>query len=632
MKRRVLLGFGIVICLFLSDAADAAGFNFPRGELCLVEVPYQDDYHANPHVAFDVFGNAHAVWEDDRYSSVIHMVGCSALVSGGQTDSYFCYGGLETETHLLPFVFKRALSANHMYGFTINSSITPHSLETVVYDLSYLPGSPDMTDLPSNPGFDATSIEDFDMIGGGGYIVYAYKMASVDHLFLGLFDESSKTWVVNHLQVTAPANYRFRHVRLGMDAAGYIYLVYDKEMYGGTPSYSLIARRSSNPFDVTSPLLNERYINGSPSDMLFPDIAVSGAYPSDLKVSIAYIVHQVGTSKEIFCTTENNMDWTMSTWGGNSIPALNSNTSESLTFERPAVAIDAADSVYVVWTDNQLGYQEFFGNISSNGGTTFGSSDQQIAAGISEIVGAFDLTMGPNPGDIALAYIRTNGTNSVPCLLYSSASFFDFCDGSPSMYWTSAANVSVYSSLFYSAPACYRLGGAKGTLLKDYGSVEYQGRISMQFYDSGSILPEDDFYAGVSSSNEKGVIRMLGVRNETTPTSYSYSMDGGVTWQSLGGIRSVGWHEIVFTIDDFGLLMTIEVSPGSVVGTADSLTKFTTLEIAGGTDTSPYFIDDVRIEAFQSDIGPVTTPAVSGLGILATLAGIGGLIHRRRRR
>lgn len=629
MKTELSLFFvGIaIVCLTVSVAA--VGFEFPRGEIPLVEPDYEADNQDAPQVAFDLFGNAHAVWEDDRLTGNFHMYGCSVLADGTISASYPGYTGLGVNSYLYPYIFK-ADSSTYMYGFTIDTTGTSFSLENVRIDPATLPGAPITTDLSNNPYFGPTSIEYFDMVQGQDYVFYVYKTLTSDSLFLGGYQESGEEWVTLNQELTAPANYRYIHPRLAMDDAGYIYIAYDREFYDPTPSgWSLMARRSVNPLDIAS-FYNERYIMGSFASGYRPVLAVTGAAPSNLKVAVAYFHDDIDA--EVFCTMEENGDWVGGgTWAGpDPGVVLNSYTNPGLNVAGPEAAYDSDKNLYVVWTDDRMGYTEFYGNYSLDGGVTFESSDFRFAPGLQDITGEFSLDTGPNPGDIALAYIRDLGSVSIPCMLYSGAALYDSCDQDPgsSGQWSSWGGIFVDNSNYVSPPASYQFVPSKGMLMRDFGATEYLGRLTLQLYDSNSSA--EDFWIGVSNNNEKGVIRMLGVKNNVS--SYCYSLDGGVTWQPFGGVRSAGWHEIVIEVMDTGTLLSIETSPGSVVSVGDgTLTSFTTIETQGGGTAGSFNIDNVRLETILPEgSAPLETPSMSLFGLLATLMVIGGYLILRR--
>nr|HPQ40172.1 hypothetical protein [bacterium] len=458
MKRSaVVLGvFSLAICM--TSAAFAVGFDFPRGEIPLVEPGFTAFNQDEPQVAFDMDGNAHAVWEDDRSTATFHMFGRSVLSDGGLTPSYRVYQGPEPETHLFPFVFKSDVSSNEMYGFTIDITSSPNILYAAEYDLTTLPSPPAMTDLSGNTLFNPVGVDYFDMIEGMGYVFYVYKENGVDHLYVGGFEQSSNSWMAINQEVTAPMNYRFENPRLAMDDAGYIYLAYDRMQTLPPPGWSLMVRRSVNPLDVGGGFYGERYIEGSFAMTYNPVLAVTGSAPSDLRVAVAYFNDDF-VNATVGCTMEMNGDWVgAGTWSGTPVQTLNSFTSTGLNVSGPEMAYDADKNLYVVWTDSRLAYMEFFGNYSLDGGSTFQTSDIRIAAGLQDVVGNFSMATGPNPGDIALAYIRDTGFGNYPNMLYSGAALFDSCDQDPAGTgkWNSWAGITVDSSIYWSDPASYR--------------------------------------------------------------------------------------------------------------------------------------------------------------------------------
>jgi len=624
-----------LLCLFAcfvlgNLVVHAVGFDFPRGEITLVESADESYSQMSPQVDFDFNGNAHVVWEDDRDFATYHMYGGSVLTSGEVISSYRCFDSND-DPHSIPYIFKNDAGATQMFGFTVNTRSTMYEMESVEYDLTTLPEVPGMVNLPTNVAFGAMGMEYFDMAAGSGNVYYVYKQSGDDNLYIGQFDQSIDNWVLDGMEVTAPMDYRFINPGLTVGVDGHVYLIYDKEFYNGTPSFSVVARRTVTQNYITDGFGPERYVAGSPNSAMRPAIAVTGSTSGvDLKVAVTYIEYDPGVSQQIKCSMEDMGEWTMSTWGGDYSMALNGDITDTLLIMGPEIEYDADKNLYIVWTDDRLGYMEFFGNISEDAGQNFWSSDERFAPGISNIIGDFSMATGPNGQDLALAYIRYNGTYDVPMMLYSGATFFDNCDMDPALtgIWNQYTGVTVDYDLSYSYPGSYQFvnGSMKGTLLHEF-SQEMQGRVNLQFYDTLSLT--ENFYVGLENANEKGVIRMLGVRNDTTQ-NYQYSTNGGVSWNDTGLPRTLGWHAIEFEVGDSGLIMTVE-SNGTSFSTGDAtMTAFTTLQMEGGSASSPYNVDDIRMEAFplnESEPRPIPTTTVFGLILLLGMVGV--LIRRR---
>lgn len=630
MKNRVTV-WVMVCCLLICGAASASNFDFPRGEICLVEPEFESYLQDRPHVTFDYDGNVHAVYEDSRASSTPHMFCRSFTADGKITPSYRGYNGTDTDPHMYPFVFPSGFETDKLFAFIANTLSTTYDLETAEIDLSTLPASPGVSDLSTNITFGAMGLELIDMATGGSKSYFVYKQSGDDNLQVGMFDQSVGLWGSNY-QVTAPADHSLENARIAVDAADFIYLVYDKEYYGGTPSYSIMVRRSVSAGDLSGGFQTERNVAGSSERHMYPRLAVNGSSGgNDLKVAIAYNEFQTGVSQQIKCSVEDMGDFT-SVWSGDFTGALNSDLTDTLVINGPEIEIDSTGNmIYVVWHDDRMGYTEFYGNYSDDGGATFQAADDRFASGISNIIGPFSMAGGPQSGDLALAYIRFNGSHNVPMTMFTSASYFDSCDIDPAIagFWDQYPGVSVDTFNFFSEPASYQLATGKGTLLHQY-PTEMRGQVTLQFYDDPSIVTED-FYVGLENANEKGVIRMLGVRNDTTQSNYSYSMDSGVTWQDTGLLRSPGWHQVTFLVDESGMTMGMQSGPDSFSVNDITMTAFTTISISGGSTSNPYNVDDIRIEAYEYGLNPTTdVPSMSLIGLLIALSGMGLMISRQR--
>ncbi len=258
--------------------------------------------------------------------------------------------------------------------------------------------------------------------------------------------------------------------------------------------------------------------------------------------------------------------------------------------------------------------------VSFDFGESFGLDSLIDTAGW-EVLEKPCLSMGYTPGTIAVTYVHREGSDPHhPYTLVSFSEFYDSCDNPPAMFWDGYGGVTQDSSLYHGATGMgtsYRLASAmnRGELLRDYGTSEQQGVVELYFYDS--MTDQADFSVILNNDNLKGVIRMLGVRNDTTQSNYSYF--DGTQWINWGGPRTVGWHHAIVTVNDTGILMELETSPGTYLSIADTaFTAFTSIEIEGGSDSDPYNVDDIRVEANSLNAAP-PVPVDSEVSILLTI-------------
>ncbi len=424
-----------------------------------------------------------------------------------------------------------------------------------------------------------------------------------------------------------------------MDEDGFLYLAYDVFDTLNTTSFARI-RRSQNTYSTDAWHLERQIELFSGSGAFRPRVAATGSFVSGtLKVAVAY--HRLDIpDPQIIGNMEQNGDWTATVptpFAGTGPYNISNVLAPGNSIEGPDIAYDAGDGLYVVWSDDRDAIFKIYGNASYDGGVTMNSANEvQIGVGVQGIYGKPSLATGNAPGDIAVAYAKNDGMYTNPYLLVNRATFFDSCDIPPSAtgYWTNSSGISVDYSRWFSDPASYKMEMSKnrGTLLRDFGTEEMQGSVMLQFYDSMPVYPPgEDFYVALKNDNVRGVIRMLGVKNDI-PGSYAYSTDG-VTWQDTGVPRSVGWHQIQMLVNDSGITMSIEYSPGNTYTTPlDPLfTSFTGVELEGGGSGGTYNVDDIRVEAYPLSLEPPVIPAVSVTGLMLCLLGIGGALLRRRR-
>lgn len=579
MRGRSLI---VVIGVWLIPALSAGthAFQFLQPEYRMVEDSYQSLIQLEPAVTFDPAGNVHVMYHDIRSSSTEHIHGATLMPNGDVTVSYRAYAGVENSPHIKPFIFPGSYYPSRCYVGCIDTSGTYSNCALGYFNTYSFPATPVPYDQ-SSCVLASGSIDCFETLQRSTQIFYVYDY--MGDLYLNSFDETSGTWGAEKLVSSISPDESYSAPSFAMDDDGFIYLAYS--VYDSLSMTTILRTRRSGTAGSISTWADERTAaSTSGSHAYAPKIAATGQYPATLKVMIAYRLPST-TSQRIIGAMEENGNWTATTpepFQQHGPYNISNSLGSTNVINGPDVVYDAAGDLYIAWSDDRNAIFQLYGNVSYDGGISMDFADEvQLGGGIGGIFGSPALVAGPNPGDIALAYSRNDGMYTNPYLLVSRATFFDSCDTDPGStgYWTSYAGVAVVTSMYYSPPGCYILGTGKGMLLRDFGTLEQQGSVSLQFYDSGSIT--EDFYVALNNDNLKGVIRMLGVRNDTTQQNYAYSYDG-LNWVDFGELRTVGWHEITFQVDDTGLVMSIELQGGGAASKSDpTFTSFTSIEIQG---------------------------------------------------
>jgi len=621
----VLLGFAFAA----GPAIGVLAFQFTRPPILLVDDALYPVEQLQTDVTFDSAGRVHVVYHDNREYGTQHIYATTLSYDNVLTNSYLAYAGTLTHDHIWPFVFSSDFFPQRIYVGGVNTSQTMDECVLGYYETNDLP--PTVTFDGVSSTLSTSNIEKFDMIGGEGYIFYVYNEAG--RLYLNKYSEDLDEWGSMETVIESGSPERnYSAPSLAMDDGGYVYVVYSEYDISG-PSTYVRARRSSIPLDIVN-FDPEREVDYDPDAAAFdPVIAATGAFAmSDLKVAVAYLYSGL-TTLNVRGKMEPNGDWGAPTPTPMAAGTydISSPLSVSQQMYTPDIVYDVENNLYVVWSDDREGIFKLYGNASYDGGVSMLSSNEvEIHGGIAGLYGGPKIAVGDRPGDMAVSYSLHNGVNISPYLLVSRASFFDSCDQDPATtgYWTSYAGVSVATNEYFSPPASYVLENEKGTLLADFGSEEQQGSVTLQFFDSMSTT--ENFYVALSNDNRRGVIRMLGVRNDISPSNYAYSFDG-MSWLDSGGARSLGWHEIQFIVSGDGLIMSIEVNSGGPVLISDpSFTGFTSIEFDGESGPNPYYVDDIRVEAFPLVLEPQPIPASSPMFILALILTIGYLIRYKK--
>jgi len=606
----------------------AGPFDFSMAEMQMVEPTYETLVQSHVDVTFDTVGNVHGVYSDGR-DTASHPFGMTFTANGFLLPvSYpaYDYFGIEGEPQQLPFIVPSTYNPDRSYCMTVNTNGSFWQNQMGFLDTSVLPAEPIPLPLTSF-SMNTSYTEYYDVVGGMNYLFYVYAEAL--NLTFNRYDESGSIWSGEITPLVPLPNDNYSAPTLAMDDAGYIYVAY--AVVNPTAGWSYIrARRSFVPFDVNA-WGDEKEVIAFPGAVSFePHIAATGIPGADLIVAVTFLDSDPAFNTVVM-TAEEDGDWSTTT--PPSFPGMynvSSALGSTVDVLGPDIAFDAANYLHIVWADDRdMVNRKLYGNVSDNSGISIDPADETQIAGIEEVREPPRIAFGDQVGDMAIAFIRWDGGLFNPYMLVKTTDFFDNCDNDPSTtnFWDSYDGVISSFNQAYGYPRSYWLTNVKGTLLKDYGAVEQWGSISLQFYDDMSTI--EDFYVAVDNANAKGVIRMLGVRNDTTQTNYSYSFDG-ISWTDMGAARSLGWHEIQFIVNEDGLIMKIneDTSKEFMMVSDPAYTSFTSLEMdaTGGG----YFVDDIYVETYPlGEPEPRPIPSSSPWILILAMCVIGVEILRR---
>lgn len=616
----------MVFCMLTLPAQ--ANTLFTQPELMLVEESQEGIAQHSVDVAFDNANTLHSVWADTPSGITNPWIYGAWLFDNGFVHvPYRGYHGSDSYDYYLPFIERTSNFTDKMYVFGLEDNGSANLNGVVAeWDLTQLPSEPGVSDITEEMlAPNAISLREMiDVIAYGDYLLYAYEY--YPDIYLKRYNINSNTWDTLEEIIAAPINTLYSNPRLAVDDDNYVYLSYD--VFTTPSTYELVVRRSTAP-EIIDDFTVELTVNGTASDYLNADLAVSGPAAAPY-VALSYVDREM-TMAELHCTMQVRTDWT-SSWSGGVYGIASRNLSDVI--RGPVLAFDAdGQTLYATWVDNSTLVDEVYAAVSYDGGVSF-QPDQKLTDNGQTIVDGPRIATGTNPGVVAIAYTRNSGTNTSPFVLYSIPEFFDKCDTDPANYWDSYGGVSLHytgSVIPLSPPACYRMAtaSARGQLLNDYGSLEHTGSVTLNFYDDDTITGSSDyFYVALENANSRGVIRMLGVRNDTTQSNYSYSTDG-TNWVDSGIPRYTGWHSLSMITDtSSGLTMNIDNSATPI--TDPTFTTFTRITIEGGTDTDPYYVDNIQVSSvpqIENHAVPVTSP----VSLTLLLATMGYAVLRRRK-
>ena len=626
MKRRDIGIRGLVClcCLLIPLGNVYAGFDFTYPAIQLADggsLPLEE-----VSVDFDNAGALHAVWKDN-VSNVEQIYGTTVFRDGSYLGKFPAMICVPTQDYGLPHIFRNITDTSKMFAFAINRDAIPLNslVEGAYWDLSFLPAAPGVLPLVGTAQIMSSvpiDRDQFDMISVGGIVVFAVSI--YPNIVIRPYDISSQTWGVETM-IPANANHTLSFPRLAMDEPGYIYLSYNSRhmmLYDN----ELFVVRSSSP-ELTGSWLSPASVATDPSIAFRAALAVEGQSLGQ-KTALVYLNYTL--PQQIVANVALGNTWpTEGIWPG--VPIVATSLSGGTDLLGPDAAYAPGGTrLYIVWADDrEVSNYELYGVTSYDGGLSFGIEETLTDANV-PIPEPPRIAVGTELGNLAVSFVRSEGAGKSPYILMSVGDFLDTCDNLPELFWDSYPGVNVEYSFFFSPPASYQLVNAKqrGSLLRDFGTLEQTGHVSLYFYDDPSIIGAD-FWVAMENANSKGVIRMLGVRNDTTQENYSYNSNG--TWLDSGISRQTGWHRIQMNVNaSTGLMMSLEYSPGmSASWTDPGFSSFTSISIQGGDVGSPYYVDDIQVLALP--IGGLPVPATSWLFMLTGIGIIGVILAMKRR-
>ncbi|MBN1296713.1 hypothetical protein JXA80_08020 [bacterium] len=634
MRSRTRWLFGLLCILEGATSGIITGtvsarFTFSLPELRLVEEGFESIPQSSVDIDFDTGGLLHCAWIDSRTTN-LHIFGTFVQPNGTVKLPFRGLHGTESNNHSIPFITRNAADTSGMYLFGVETTV-PNLIGCMArWDLTQLPNQVTVIDKAVTPLTPTALVRNqMDVIAVSDGIIYV--MESDPNIVLRKYTPSSDTWDVTEFIISPFPDRMLVNPRLAKSTDDYLYLSYEN-YYIPASEHSLIVRQSLNPGDINYWKI-ETWLSVTTNGPYNADLAATGtgAVQGADRVALVF-VDPNSTSTELVCWMSHAQDWSLDIWNGSQTTFSLSAPGTPILGPRAAFSSDDI-TLYTVWADGRTGgFDEIFGAVSYDGGSFF-VPEQQLTSNESDILEPPVIATGTDPGQFAVAYIRSSGASSSPFVLASMPIFFDTCDGDPSRFWDSYAGISPASSPYHSPPQCYALvsESMKGALIRDFGTVEQTGSVDLYFYDDPSNNLTD-FAVTLENNNEKGVIRMLGVRNETTPTNYAYSTDGFIWVDWTTAPRFVGWHHVSMTVNAFdGLAMTIEYSPGQTETVTDpTFTSFTRISIAGGDDMYPYYVDDIQVSAVPVEQQPIPATSTAALALLIVSLSYGMIRTIRR--
>ncbi len=603
----------------------------------IVEQQFQRFAQDQPDLSFDDSNKLHIVWKDlrDSYSHIYHRDAvsgyftmaserCDAAGDCGFTD---CGLSMPTATFFTD-------NSEPRLGLFYSSLQTPF-LRFSVADLS---GSWVSVNNIPDP---SSATTDYSTASIGDTVYFAYIDAGA--IFLRRYVNGS--WSSDFMTLTPATNYIYFNVDICCDADGFVYLVFEEKQTQSPFMARTIITRIQSISDLTFGTTSFREVtqaSASNPDSA-PAVVAAGAHSSgDLFVAVAFI----DQSTRVACMTEGDVDWVTTTsqmWENGTFAFASSTV--NVNAQKPDIALGPDSSLHVIWMDDHVNSLVFklYATISFNFGQpgTFLPA-RQIAPANSQMhsVNNAKIQVSPFTGDAAIVFDQNTGENSDTYLSWNFPSMQDPCDDPTFPGWDSHSGIDVDQNPpgHPGNPAYkFRTNSVKGELLRDFGSDSMQGSIDFWFYDPFNSGGEtEDFMVSISGDDgtKISVSRMMGVRNTIRATEYAFKADSG-DWVLTGRSRTEDWHHVQIDVSDEGILMYLDPEtypdpindPSTIDPDYFEFVSFNRVELQGGSDAVPYYVDDFTIiaEPFSRNV-----PSLSFVGILGLLLGFFGLMFRKR--
>ncbi len=630
MKNRIFTIGTIIMFVGLCLLAGTvkAYYYYGDEEICFIEPSYRSFVQANPDIAFDDLGVLHMVWHDERETNdhIYHRMyrEDGFLQNEGRRADYNtdCLVG---NCYLNdPKIMYRDGSGSNFMNLLFSSQASPDHL--LMSELQLTPDNwIDIGSITSNINL-PTITSDYAVTGYGDTIFIAYVKNEEVHV-----TSYNGAWTSTPFSFVPGSGSYYRNVDIATDDAGYVYLAFDNEDMNLMQKKVNITR-SLNVADISNfALMREVY---SPQDYSFPDnqprLDVRGKY--DLSTLMVTVLIRV--QDDLVSITEQNADWVNLTdpmyIGGTSLSLITSSY-----MGRYDVAIDMIGYIHAVWADFGGTYNQIYAAQSRDSGSTF-SSLQEITDGTSNATEPVIAVSEYN--DIAIAYERMDVASTVYARVVLGG-FYDSCDDPSFPNWESHTGVEVsYEQSHDEGGASYKFqtSNLRGQLLEDLGSQNAEGTIEFWFYENDppwTLSGDGDFWVEIDGDDgtKSGVYQMLGVKNGTSDTYYSYNTSDTSDWVATTRQRSAGWHQVIITVDETGSTAYLDpaVDPNPVF--TSSMITFNQVQLQGGSDATPYYVDDIRIVTDIVDT-PLDVPSLTGTGAVMLLGILGFMLMRWRRR
>lgn len=618
-KMKQIMNWVLMLCLIAIPAGPAAIADFfPESEL-FVEPYLMTTGQAHPDLAFDFGNSLHVVWSGDPSMSIKKIfhrkIDSSGTISA--TEPVAISGSCGTVNCDLDYPALTIGNATCMAVFpggATHPSIDSSEMNIGTGTWTFKNEADDGTYGPYS---------DVAVASYGNFVFAAHPYQNG----LRFVRCNSGVWETGSAYDMQPGtNVVFSHVDIAVDEEGYIYAVFDTEnTFDSTRSVGVC--RSIDPYQVTLGFHTTRIVEFAHTENFhsYPAISITGSEnTSDLAVTIGWI-HLNAGNPQVYGQTEFNGTWysiaVFSGLGNKACDWTGGVTADSIDIVR-----DANDVVRMVWLDYRTGIAEVYGAVSYNGGDSF-LADECISCAFGMTGLVTEPAIAVSPGgtkNTAVVYSRMSDGHDHVYLSYSNTQFYDSCDGDFSK-WDSASGVTVDPTFSHDPGGGsfkFTTTGKRGLLSNDFSPDQLTGTVDFWFFDSMSEVSDFRFKISGDNGTKSGVYRMVGINNASSHSAYSVN-NGLGAWVPTSATRFVGWHHVIATVG--GGSISIFIDPANNVDPVHSSTGFEyfqTIEFEGGTDTDPYYLDDVHLITEVTR----TTPTISAIGLLILLIVFGGML------